>query len=257
MDDLNDKVVLVTGGGSGMGQLACRRMSERGARVAALDVSEEGLAQTAQGQDRISTFQVDITDFAAVDAIVRRIEDTLGPVHRVYNAAAIMPFGKALEQANAQVHRIMAINYGGLVNIAQATLPAMVRRGKGDFISFSSMTGIIPTLLTSAYTASKFAVSAFTEVLYHENRSSGVRFACVCPPAVATPLLQQGYATVMPKSVEMNAPIQPAEVLDAIEAALAKGDFWVFPGKGTRIGYLMRRFFPNLVWKIGHKTEGF
>ncbi|MCP5321782.1 MAG: SDR family oxidoreductase [Pseudomonadales bacterium] len=255
--DMNGKVVLVTGGGSGMGQLACRLMSERGARVAALDVNEAGLAQTAQGHERITTYRVDVSDFAEVDATARRIEDTLGPVHRVYNAAAIMPFGKALEHANAQVHRVMAINYGGLVNIAQATLPAMVRRGSGDFISFSSMSGIIPTLLTSAYNASKFAVSAYTEVLYHENRSSGVRFVCVCPPPVATPLLKQGYATVMPKTVEMMPPIQPAEVLDAIEATLAKGEFWVFPGKQTRIGYIMRRLFPNLVWKNCHKTEGF
>lgn len=186
-------------------------MSERGARMAALDVNEEGLAQTAQGHERITAYRVDVSDFAEVDATARRIEDTLGPIHRVYNAAAIMPFGKALEHANAQVHRVMAINYGGLVNIAQATLPAMVRRGSGDFISFSSMSGIIPTLLTSAYNASKFAVSAYTEVLYHENRSSGVRFVCVCPPPVATPLLKQGYATVMPKTVEMMPPIQPVE----------------------------------------------
>lgn len=257
MLDLNDKVVLVTGGGSGMGQLACRMMAERGARVAALDVNEDGLAQTARGSARISTFRVDITDFAEVDATARRIEDTFGPIHRVYNAAAIMPFGKALEHTNAQVHRVMAVNYGGLVNIAQATLPAMVRRGRGDFISFSSMSGIIPTLLTSAYNASKFAVSAYTEVLYHENRGSGVRFVCVCPPAVATPLLQQGYATVMPKTVEMIAPLQPVEVLDAIEAGLDKGEFWVFPGKQTRFGYIMRRLFPGLVWKNCHKTEGF
>ncbi|HNC69508.1 MAG TPA: SDR family NAD(P)-dependent oxidoreductase, partial [Pseudomonadales bacterium] len=96
MMDMNGKVVLVTGGGSGMGQLACRLMSERGARVAALDVNEEGLAQTAQGHERITAYRVDVSDFAEVDATARRIEDTLGPIHRVYNAAAIMPFGKAL-----------------------------------------------------------------------------------------------------------------------------------------------------------------
>jgi len=255
--DMQGKVVLVTGGGSGMGSLACRLMSERGAKVAALDVNEKGLAETAQGDPRIVTRRVDVTDFAALGAVVRELEETLGPVHRVYNAAAIMPFGKLLEQDNATLHRIMAINYGGLVNVAQATLPGMVERGRGEFVSFSSMAGIIPTLMTGGYNASKFAVSAFTEVLHHENRASGVRFACVCPPPVATPLLQQGYATVMPKTVESMPPIEPREVLDAIEAALAKGEFWVFPGKGTRTGYFMRRFFPNLIWKDVHKNEGF
>ena len=127
--------------------------------------------------------------------------------------------------------------------------------GAGDFVSFSSMSGIIPTLFTGAYNASKFAVSAFTEVLYHENIDSGVRFVCVCPPPVATPLLQQGWATVMPKTVSNMEPIAPLEVLDAIEAALEKGQFWVFPGKGTRRGYVMRRWFPNLIWKGVHKNE--
>lgn len=255
--EMQGKVVLVTGGGSGMGSLACRLMSQRGARVMALDVNEKGLADTAQNDPNIVTRRVDVTDFAAVSAAVGEAEDTLGPIHRVYNAAAIMPLGKLLDQDNATVHRIMAINYGGLVNVAQAALPAMVRRGRGDFVSFSSMAGIIPSLMTGAYNASKFAVSAFTEVLYHENRASGVRFCCVCPPAVATPLLEQGYATVMPKTIEMLTPIEPREVLDAIEAALARGKFWVFPDKFARQGYVMRRLFPNLVWKRVYRNEGF
>lgn len=251
------KVVIVTGGGSGMGRLACRMMSARGARVAAFDINEGGLAETAGADSNIHVRRVDITDAAAVSAAVGEVSDTLGPVHRVYNAAAIMPFGRLIEQDNATIHRVMAINYGGLVNIAQATVPGMVERGAGDFISFSSMSGIIPTLLTGAYNASKFAVSAFTEILYHENRASGVRFACVCPPPVATPLLQQGWDTVMPKTVSGMPPIEPQLVLDCIETALDKGKFWVFPGKGTRIGYIMRRLFPDLIWKDVHQKEGF
>jgi NAD(P)-dependent dehydrogenase (short-subunit alcohol dehydrogenase family) len=255
--DMSGRVVLVTGGGSGMGRLACRMMRQRGAQVVAFDVNEAGLAETAGNDPMIRTERVDVTDFAAVSAAVNEVTAALGPFNRVYNAAAIMPLGLLLEQDNATVHRIMAINYGGLVNIAQATLPAMLRRDSGDFISFSSMSGIIPTLMTGGYNASKFAVSAFTEVLYHENRASALRFACVCPPPVATPLLQQGYDTVMPKTVESMAPIEPQEVLDAIEAALDKGQFWVFPGKGTRRGYLMRRLFPSLIWKGVHQNEGF
>lgn len=254
---LADKLVVVSGGGSGMGRLACRRMAAAGARVLALDVDEAGLAATAAGHAAIHTRRVDVTDHAAVQAAVAAAEASLGPVQRVYNAAAIMPFGKLIEQDNATLHRIMAINWGGLVNIAQATLPGMVKRRSGDFISFSSMSGIIPTLYTGGYNASKFAVSAFTEVLYHENRDSGVRFACVCPPPVNTPLLKQGWATVMPKTVQAMPAIEADEVLDAIEASLAKGEFLCFPGKGTKRGYLMRRLFPNLIWKGVHQNEGF
>ena len=81
----------------------------------------------------------------------------------------------------------MDINYSGVVNVAKAALPPMLERGEGDFISFASMAGWLPTLYMGAYDASKFAVVAFSEILYHENRNRGVRFACVCPPPVRTP----------------------------------------------------------------------
>jgi short-subunit dehydrogenase len=251
------KVALITGAGSGMGRLSAQRLADAGASVAALDVSEKGLAETAFGHPSIRTFGVDVSDHGAVAKVVDEVEAELGPIERAVTAAAIMPFGKLLEQDVDQIHRLMAINYGGLVNVAKRTLPQMLERGRGDFISFSSMLGQLPTLLTGAYASTKFAVSCFTEVLYHENRDRGVRFACVCPPAVATPLVDQARATAWPKLLDENPFIEPPEVLDAIEEALERGEFWVFPGKRTKTGWRMRRFFPSAVWKQVHKVEGF
>ncbi len=251
-------VVLITGGGSGMGREAARRFAAQGAKVALFDVNTAGMVETTGSSTNIHSWTVDMTDFAAVRAAVAEVEAKLGPVDRLYNCAAIMPFGKLLEQDNAVMHRMMAINYGGLVNITQAVMPGMLQRGRGDFVSFASMAGIIPMLLTGAYTATKFAVVAFTETLYHEHRNSGVRFACVCPPAVATPLLQQGKATAWPKMLESQGePIAPKVVIDAIEDCLARGKFYVFPTRNARIGAFMRRFFPGLIWKQVHQVEGF
>lgn len=254
----SQQLVLITGGGSGMGREAARRFATAGASVALFDVNAAGMAETGEGLSNIHSWTVDMTDFEAVCAAVKEVEEKLGPVERLYNCAAIMPFGKLAEQDNAIIHKQMAINYGGLVNITQAVLPGMLERGRGDFVSFASMAGIIPMLLTGAYTATKFAVRAFTEVLYHENMNSGVRFACVCPPAVATPLLEQGKATAWPKMLEdQAAPIAPAVVIDAIETCLEKGKFMVLPNRDARIGAFMRRLFPGLIWKQVHQVEGF
>lgn len=254
----NKQVVLITGGGSGMGREAARRFAAEGATVALFDVNAAGMAETAGTSANIHSWTVDMTDFAAVCAAVQQVEAQLGPVERLYNCAAIMPFGKLVEQSNAIIHKQMAINYGGLVNITQAVLPGMLQRRRGDFVSFASMAGIIPMLLTGAYTATKFAVLAFTETLYHENRDSGVRFACVCPPAVATPLLQQGRDTAWPKMLEQaGEPIAPKVVIDAIEDCLAKGKFLVLPTRDAKIGAFMRRMFPGLIWKQVHQVEGF
>ena len=252
------KVVLITGGGSGMGREAARRFAGEGAKVALLDVNTAGMEETARGFDNIQSWAVDITNFAAVQAAVREVEQKCGPIDRLYNCAAIMPFGKLVEQDNAIIHKQMAINYGGLVNITQAVLPGMLARGRGDFVSFASMAGIIPMLMTGAYTATKFAVRAFTETLYHEHRDSGIRFACVCPPAVATPLLQQGRDTAWPKMLDSQGPpIAPKVVIDAIEECLDKGRFFVYPTRDAKIGVLMRRLFPGLIWKQVHQVEGF
>jgi NAD(P)-dependent dehydrogenase (short-subunit alcohol dehydrogenase family) len=248
-------VALVTGAASGMGRLACRRLAADGARVAAVDLNEEGLRETAGAGDAIRAYAQDVTDTQGVTELVGRIESELGPVDRVMNAAAIMPTGFILDQDTETIRRIMDINYGGIVNVTSAVLPGMLERGSGDVVNFASVAGWSPTLHFGAYNASKFAVVAYSEVLFHENRGKGVRICCVCPPPVETPLLQQ--AKSKPKMLEqMGKPIAPDEVLDAIESGLEKGQLFVFPGRGTYFGVLMRRWFPGLLWRIVHRVEG-
>lgn len=251
------KVALVTGGGSGMGRIAAQNCARTGAKVAILDLNEAGMVETAQGFDNIHCFPVDITDTAQVQSVVAQVETQLGSIDRVYNAAGIMPFGKLLDQDVSVINKIMDINYGGLVNVSQATLPKMIARGAGEFISFASMAGWMPLLMTGAYNASKFAVVAYTEVLFHENRDSGVSFACVCPDVVATPLLQQARDTAWPKMLDSGKVSSPEDVVAAIERALEKGEFWVFPSKGAKQGWRLRRWLPEMMWKFVHKTEGF
>ena len=85
------KVALITGGGSGMGRLAAQNLAAEGKLVAALDVNIDGLKETADGHDGILTIPTDGTDPVSVESAVRRCEHELGPIDRVYNAAAIMP----------------------------------------------------------------------------------------------------------------------------------------------------------------------
>ena len=251
------QLAVVTGGGSGMGQAWARQLATNGASVALLDVNAEGMATTAAGYDAIYPFTVDITDADAVKAAISDIETQLGAIDRVINAAAIMPFGRLADEDPSVTNAVMSVNYGGLVNVTTATLPTMLQRGYGDFISFSSTTGIIPGLLMGAYASSKAAVQHYSEILYHENRDSGVRFCCVCPPAVATPLWRQAEATVVPKLPSKGETLTPDEVIAEVERCLEAGKPFAYPGKQTKLGVMMRRFFPGLVWKASHDAEGF
>lgn len=249
------KVAFVTGGASGMGRLAARRLAAAGARVAVVDVNEEGLAETARGQDGIRAYAVDVTDARAVAGLVERVESELGPIDRVMNAAAIMPTGRLLDQDVDLIRRIMDINYAGTVAVCQVALPRMLARRRGDLVNFASVAGWLPTLHFGAYNASKFAVVAYTEVLAHENAKQGVRFACVCPPPVATPLLEQ--AKSRPKILDEVPPIRPESVLDAIERDLERGRLMVFPDRNAWASVFVRRLLPAVTWKQIHRIEGF
>jgi NAD(P)-dependent dehydrogenase (short-subunit alcohol dehydrogenase family) len=249
------QVVFVTGGASGMGRLAAQRMADAGAKVAAVDINEAGLAETAKGREGIHTWRLDVTDNQAVLATVKEAENRLGPIDRVYNAAAIMPTGLLMEQDTETIVRIMEIDYNGVVHVAKAILPGMLERERGDLINFASIAGWGPTMHFGAYNAAKFAVVAFSEVLHHENRGKGVRIIAVCPPPVATPLLDQ--ATSKPKVLEQaGKPIEPGQVLDAIERDLAKGRAFCFPTAQTKLAQILRRLVPGLMWSWVHRIEG-
>lgn len=254
MDGTPQDVWLITGAASGMGKLATTRALDAGTKVIALDVSPDGLAALGDAPG-LFTRQVDVTDAQAVRDAVAAGEAALGPITRVVHAAAIMPLGAALEQPADVVTRVMRINYDGLVHVAHAALPGMVARGTGAFVSFASLAGHMPLENMSAYNASKFAVVAYTEVLREELRDSGVHMVCVCPPMVATPLLDQARETIWPRSFNLLPPIAPDAVLDAIDRAVAKRRFWVFPGPITRLVWWLRRWSPSLVWVFNRWLE--
>jgi NAD(P)-dependent dehydrogenase (short-subunit alcohol dehydrogenase family) len=251
-----ERICLVVGAASGLGRVAARRWSQAGGVVAAVDIDEDGLRETAAGFESIRTWQLDVSNRTEVEAVVTSVETDLGPLERVYNGAAIQPTGLLLDKTADEINRVMNINYGGVVNVSLAALPRMLERGRGVLINFASIAGWVPTLHFGAYNASKFAVVAFTEVLYHENRGKGVQITCVCPSQVDTPLVLQ--ATSKPKILETGpAPMKPEKVLDAVDRAIDRDRFWVFPGAHTWAGWRLRRFLPALMWKIDHRTEGF
>lgn len=242
------EVALITGAGRGMGQLAAWRLAERGTQVAALDVDEAGLATTAAQHATIRTFACDVTDRAAVEQVVKEVEADLGDIGRVMNAAGIARVGLLAEQDPDDILKLMAINYGGTVIVNAATLPQMLERGRGELVMFASLAGWIPQAKMGAYCATKFALVGYSESLWTENRHRGVKIACVCPPAVATPMLPDFYAA--PENQKRAMPIPPDTVIDAIETALAKDRFLVLPHVSGKVIWRMRRHSPRLLRAI-------
>lgn len=248
------KVLFITGGASGMGQLTARRALDDGWRVAALDVNSEGLDELGES-DNLLKLTADAADADQIRDAVERTEAELGPITRAVHAAAIMPLGLALDQSPEFSRKMMGVNFHGLVNVAHAVLPGLLERGDGEFVSFASAAGLVPMYYIGDYNASKHACVAYTEVLANENHGKGVRFCCVCPPMVATPLLDWARKTTWPKIFDLLPPLKPETVLDQTERALEKGRFWVLPGPFTRLVWWVRRALPGPLWAFNRWIE--
>jgi NAD(P)-dependent dehydrogenase (short-subunit alcohol dehydrogenase family) len=231
-----------------MGQMAARRLAAAGASVVAVDVDGAGLDATVDRAPTMRSWVCDVTDPGAVERTVKDAEAAFGPVERLVHAAGICLPGVLAGQPLDELERTMAVNYLGTAHVVKAVLPGMLDRRRGDVIAFASLAGWLPTPHLGAYAASKHAVVAFMEVLAHENRGSGVRFACVCPPVVETPMVE-GIRARDDIALGGQEGIHPSVVLDAIERSLDAGELFVLPGKGTKTVWRTRRFAPALVWR--------
>lgn len=199
--NLSGKVVVVTGAGSGMGREIALELLRRGARVAAVDINEGTLAETASlapgGPDAISTHVVNITDRAAVEALPQAVVGRFGAVDGIINCAGIIqPFVRLNDLDYAAIDRVMDVNFRGTLYMTKTFLPHLLERPEAHVVNVSSMGGFMPVPGQTIYGASKAAVKLMTEGLHSELRATNVRVSVVFPGAVATNItVNSGVAT--------------------------------------------------------------
>lgn len=198
--EIRDHVVVVTGGGNGIGREVVLALLRDGARVAAVDLRADSLAETsrlADAGDRLTAHAVDVTDRAAVLTLVDEVVAAHGRVDGLVNVAGIIQrFVKVVDLPYAEIQRVMAVNFWGVVNTCTAFLPHLVARPAAALVNVSSMGALAPVPGQSAYGASKAAVKLFTEGLYAELRGTPVAVTVVFPGGVATGIAQNSGSAI-------------------------------------------------------------
>jgi NAD(P)-dependent dehydrogenase (short-subunit alcohol dehydrogenase family) len=251
-ESLKDKVALVTGAASGMGRIYARRLAQQGAQVAALDLNDAGLAETADGDPRISRYVCDISDLEAIRARVQEIESELGPVEHLVHAAALMPAHALVDHSIEQVEFLFRVNFFGTVYMIKTLLPGMLERGRGRMVLFGSIAGVALVPKMGVYCATKSAVNSYVECLQNELRGSGVDIHLVCPPAVNTPLIDQTLDTDSPGSMleakRTGRLADPAKIIDAIERGIERRKDIIYPGEAWWL-MVWKTLFPRLWWR--------
>jgi len=188
---VSEKTIAVTGGGNGIGRQLTLQLLSRGARVAAIDMSETGLQETAaladDKADRLSTHVVNITDRPAVEALPSAIIEKHGQVDGLINCAGIIqPFVNVADLDYAVIERVMNVNFWGTINMTKTFLPLLLERPVAHLLNVSSMGGFMPFPGQSIYGASKAAVKLLTEALHSELMDTNVAVTTVFPGAIAT-----------------------------------------------------------------------
>ncbi len=194
MFSLTQKIALVTGAGSGIGQAIARLFAQQGAYVWVVD--RDGLA----GRNTVDSIRVvggqaefaelDVSDSTAVEALVGR----LPPLDILVNNAGIGHVGGLLATTAADLDRLHAVNVRGPFNLCKAFVPAMLERRRGSVINLASVSGVLAVRDRLAYTMTKHAVVGLTKALALDHSHTGVRFNAICPGRVETPFVKSRIA---------------------------------------------------------------
>lgn len=200
MGRLQDKIAIITGGGTGIGEATCRRFAEEGARVAIFEISEQNGQTTAealraQGAEA-EAFHVDVRDEQSVSAAVQKVIDRWGRIDVLVNNAAIPGANKFTHELSVdEFEAVFAVNVRGVFLCSKHVLKHMVAAKSGAIVNFSSIYGLIGNDDLPPYHATKGAVLLMTKTDAVCYARYGIRVNCVHPGSTKTPLFMKAGET--------------------------------------------------------------
>lgn len=256
-----NKVVLITGGASGIGSEFALNLARKGSHVVILDINEELGIKVAQScGEQASFYKLDVRDLSAYQQIVERILSEKGRIDVLFNNAGIGIAGEMYELNYELWERIIDINIKGVLNGIHLVYPHMVKNKSGIIINTSSLAGIGPLPLMAPYSTTKHAVVGLSNSLRFEARKFGIQVNVLCPAAIETPILKASNPADLPTvswipdtvrylSTLAGKPYSlPQFATDALKEIEADKGIIILPQK-AKIGALLGRLFPSLAEK--------
>lgn len=223
--EINDKTIVITGGGSGIGAAMARRFAEEG--PAALIIADIDLVAATRVAEEVGGVAVltDVSDPEANKELVEGTEDRFGPIDLFCANAGIGMVGD--EQDDLAVwNRMWGINVMSHVHAARHLMPSWIARGEGYFLATVSAAGLLTNLKAAQYSVTKHAALAFAEWLAVTYGDRGVKVSALCPQFVNTPLLTDSEAF---KALGGDHTLEPEDVADAVVAGLEEEKFLILP----------------------------
>ena len=194
---VKDKVVIVTGAGSGIGEATAKLFAQHQAKVVVSDINlvyaERVVAEIIEGDGKAIAVQTDVTQYEQVEMLIQKAVETFGQLDVLVNNAGIGGKNqlKTAEHTLEDWHNVIAVNQTGVFYGMKLALQQMVKQGFGNIVNIASLAGLKASSNNLSYSASKFAVVGMTKSAALEYASKRIRINAVCPGYTESALLNQ------------------------------------------------------------------
>lgn len=250
---------VVTGAGGGVGRALVHGLTAAGARVVSADVDLDSALRTADsapGPGNARAARLDVTDAAAVQALVDEVVAEHGRLDLMFNNAGITLLGETQDLTLDQWNAIIDVNLRGVVHGVVAAYPQMIRQGGGHLVNTASMGGLMAAGLLTSYVATKHAVVGLSLALRSEAAAHGIGVTVVCPAAVETPMLDKGEIGRVRgrdyylKGQGIRRPLDPDDLAGQVLAAVAANRSMVVAPRQARLAWRVGRLAPRFTQRM-------
>lgn len=268
MNAFENHTAIVTGGAAGIGRALCERLAEFGARVVVADINGHGAEQVAalirQRGAQAEAVTADVANATQIETLVGDIAAKHGRLDFMFNNAAVAAVGELRDGNIEDFRRIVDVNLFGVVHGTMAAYRVMLRQGFGNIVNVSSMTGLMPTPILSAYSTTKWAIIGFSTAVRVEAAGLGVKVSVACPGLVQTDISERNaywnvrkedYLRWLPWKRFMLTPTQAADAI--LRGTARNNEIIVFPFSAS-VAWRVYRMCPPVFAPLLRRTlKGF
>lgn len=225
--DVKDKIIVVTGGASGIGRALAKRFAAEGAKhIVAVDLNIEGAKETAEMVGG-TAMSADVSNEDDIKAVIDRTESEIGPIDLFCSNAGV-GMAPEISSPNEEWQKIWEINVMAHVYAARHLLPQMIERGHGYFLNTSSAAGLLNQIGGAAYGVTKHAAVGFGEWLALSNKHKGIGVSMLCPQAVRTPMTEDADNEGI-KAASVDGMMEPDDLALVVIEGLREERFVILP----------------------------